>query len=29
MAIQLKNMEGTEFVKKILKGERDFSGIKL
>ncbi len=29
MAIQLKNMKGTEFVKKILKGERDFSGIKL
>jgi uncharacterized protein YjbI with pentapeptide repeats len=29
MTTQLKEMKGEEFVRKILDGERDFSGIKL
>lgn len=29
MAIKLKQMQGEEFVKKVLAGERDFSEIKL
>ena len=29
MEIKLKSMDGKDFVKKILEGERDFSRIKL